>query len=93
MAYRDRRQGFAFIYENPLKLLKQLENSNPQQTSVRIERPDFLPMGVLEAEKTKAMEEAIRRLQRNLERLQGLQAKIRFMLAELEKTTEPRRKN
>ena len=89
MATRDRSQGITFIYENPLKLLRTFEAQSGNAVSFKTQRPDVLPMGVLEAEesKRKDLDGAIARLKGNLEKLQNMHSKISFMISELEKGT------
>lgn len=91
MATRDRSQGIAFIYANPVHLMRSFGLNAPQATSVRVQRPDVLPMGVLDAERAKAVDESIGRLKSNLSRLEEMQSKVRFMIHELEQSSRGKR--
>lgn len=93
MATRDRSQGIAFVYANP-KHLYNLLNQAPgttESTSQTVPHPRSftLPAGVIHAEEQKKAHEAaqfaIDKLKANLNRLEEMQSRVRFMLSELEK--------
>lgn len=88
MSYRDRSQGIAFIYANPVHLMKSFGIPTGSATSVRVDARPSITSQV--DERTKGIEEAMTRLKSNLSRLEDMQSKIRFMISELEKSSRPK---
>ena len=88
MAQRDRSQGFAFVYVDIAKLLK--ENTKvredspvlvPEDTqSVRVPNPVSMPAG-------SQASPAVKQIQENLDRLSVLHHKLHAMLDELNQIT------
>jgi len=83
MAYRDRSQAVAFIYENPLKLLKAFDEGN-QKKAIAVGLHTHRKIA---AERSHAINVATERLKSNLKRLEEMQSKVHFMIKELEKTS------
>jgi len=86
MAQRDRSQGFAFVYVDVAKLLK--ENSK-----VREEAPVLIPQDIASVHVPKASAapavdgQAVKQIQENLDRLSVLHHKLHAMLDELNSIT------
>ncbi len=86
MALRDRSQGFAFVYVDVAKLLK-------ENTKVREEAPVLIPQDIHSVHVPKntaapaADGAAVKQIQENLDRLSVLHHKLHAMLDELNSIT------
>lgn len=104
MAFRDRSQGFAFVYVDVAKLLKEkdrfLENQDgpvygPEEKSVnfnRDPRPAGTPPQEMVGPQTAERRAAITQIKDNLDRLQSLHHKLHAMLEDLNKVADSDKK-
>ena len=111
MAFRDRNQGFGFVYVDIKKLLEQKDiieqnpETHPQENtafSVHMPKkaapspaPVIVPMPEVksEARLQQPVDERIKQIKENLDRLQSLHHKLHAVLDELSNVSRNKKKN
>jgi hypothetical protein len=108
MAFRDRSQGFAFVYVDLAKLLRERDQFNdnadapvygPEEKAVNFNK-DPRPAGTppptlvedISTSQTQERNVAVRQIKDNLDRLQNLHHKLHAMLEDLNKATDTKKK-
>ncbi len=94
MAYKDRSQGFGFVYVNLGKILQGRDNGSGLETLEEAQKPEsttpkinFNRTHVEPSEKESPTKQSVAEIKANLDRLTGLHRKLHLILEELSSVT------